>query len=71
MPKKSSHQRPYKTRQQRREADRRKYDEAKDLKFLWRVASIVGILVIVAMGFAFKGMVDRNDSTGITAQAMQ
>ncbi|WP_197076742.1 hypothetical protein [Hymenobacter terrenus] len=53
---KSVYQRPYKSRNQRREADRRKYDEANDQKFLWRVAGTIGLLLMVAVVFAVKGM---------------
>jgi hypothetical protein len=53
---KSAYKRPYKSRSQRRERDRRKYDENKDYKFLLRVGLAVGALIIVAIVFAIKGM---------------
>ena len=56
---KSGYQRPYKSRSDRRKVDRRRYDENKDNKFLWRVAVGVGFLVMLALGFAIKGMIDR------------
>ena len=57
-PSKTAYQRPYKTRRQRREVDRRKYDEAKDRQFLVRMGVAIGLLLVVAIGFALKGMVD-------------
>ncbi|WP_310393012.1 hypothetical protein [Hymenobacter sp.] len=59
---KSAYQRPYKSRGQRREADRRKTDEARDYKFLIRAASVVGFLLVVALAFAVTGFVDRQDA---------
>jgi hypothetical protein len=68
---KSAYQRPYKTRNQRRHEDRRKYDESKDQKFLWRVAGIVGILLIVALGFVIKGVAEHGDASAeATTQAL-
>jgi hypothetical protein len=55
--KKVAYQRPYKTRRQRREIDRRKQDEANDYKFLVRIASAIGLLLVVALGIALKGIV--------------
>ena len=52
---KSAYQRPYKTRGRRREIARRKHDENADRKFLIRVALVVGMLVLVAVGIALKG----------------
>ena len=52
---KSAYQRPSKTRGQRREIARRKHDENADRKFLIRVALVVGMLVLVAVGIALKG----------------
>ena len=52
---KSAYQRPYKTRGQRREIACRKHDENADRKFLIRVALVVGMLVLVAVGIALKG----------------
>ncbi|MBF9223473.1 hypothetical protein [Hymenobacter ruricola] len=56
--KKQVYQRPYKTRSQRREAARRKHDENGDVKFLVRVAVGVGLLLLVAVAFAIKGMAE-------------
>ena len=49
---KSVYQRPYKTRGQRREIARRKHDENADHKFLIRVAMVVGLVLLVAVGVA-------------------
>ena len=51
---KSAYQRPYKTRSQRREIARRQHDESADSKFLIRVAVVVGILLLVAIGVAIN-----------------
>ncbi len=58
--KKAAYQRPYKSRSQRREADRRKHDESNDYRFLMRVGVAVGLLVIVMLGFVAKGMMDHD-----------
>ncbi|GAC1375923.1 MAG: hypothetical protein NVS3B25_01610 [Hymenobacter sp.] len=63
---KSAYQRPYKTRHERRDYDRRRHDEANDYKFLWRVVGIVGVLFAVALGFAIKGATDRDSGAGRT-----
>ncbi|MDB5236265.1 MAG: hypothetical protein JWR44_3258 [Hymenobacter sp.] len=55
---KSAYQRPYKSRIQRREADRRKYDETKDYKFLIQVAVGVVLVIVLALAFALKGTFD-------------
>lgn len=60
---KSVYQRPYKSRSQRREVDRRKYDAAKDHRFLRRVFVVVGLLMAVALGIAAKGMMDKEATT--------
>ena len=57
--KKSAYHRPYKSRSDRRKGDRRRFDENKDKKFLWRVVVGVGLLLLLALGFAIKGMIDR------------
>ena len=57
--KKAAYQRPYKSRSQRREIDRRKYEEAKDYQFLKRAALAVGLLVVIALSFFVKGMIDQ------------
>ena len=56
---KSAYQRPYKTRNQRRETARRKHDENADQKFLWRAALVAGVLLLLAIGFAMKASVDH------------
>ncbi|UOQ98039.1 hypothetical protein MUN81_00770 [Hymenobacter sp. 5317J-9] len=61
--KKTAYQRPYKTRSQRRLADRRKHDESADFKFLIKVAVGVGFLLLLAVGFAIKGMADSSDAS--------
>lgn len=58
--KKSAYQRPYKTRGERREIDRRKHDEAKDHKFLWRVFMGAGVLLAIALAFALRGASEVN-----------
>lgn len=55
---KSAYQRPYKSRRQRRELARRKHDENTDQKFLIRVAIVVGVLLLVAVGVALKGAIE-------------
>jgi hypothetical protein len=56
---KAAYRRPYKTRKQRRLADRKKYDESSDRKFLFRVAGAIAILLAIALGFVVKGMMDH------------
>ena len=51
----AAYQRPYKTRQQRREADRRKTDKSNDHKFLVRVGIGIAIVLAMALGFMLKG----------------
>jgi hypothetical protein len=58
-PKKSAYQRPYKTRSERRKIARDKHGEVGDYKFLKRVGLGVGLLILVVLAFAFKGMLDR------------
>ena len=55
---KSAYQRPYKSRSQRREIDRRKQDEANDYKFLIRVGVAIGLIAVIALGFAIKGLAE-------------
>ena len=57
---KSAYQRPYKTRSQRREIARRKHDENADHKFLVRVALVVGVLLLVAVGVALRGTAETD-----------
>ena len=59
---KGAYQRPYKTRVQRREQARRKHDENSDHKFLMRAAVGVGLLILLAVGFAVKGIAERQDT---------
>ena len=56
--KKSAYRRPYKSRRERREVDRRKHDESKDSKFLFRVALGIGLVLLVAWAFVLKGTMD-------------
>lgn len=56
MSPKSVYQRPYKSRQQRREADRRKYDEVSDSQFLRRAAVALGLVVLLLAACVMKGM---------------
>ena len=49
------YKRPYKSRQQRRKADRRKHDETSDSKFLVRVAIGIAIVLVVVLVFLLKG----------------
>ena len=63
---KGAYKRPYKSRSQRRETDRRKHDETTDSRFLIRIAVAVGLLVALALGFAAKGLMDR-ESTPVQA----
>jgi len=53
---KSAYKRPYKTRNQRRERDRRKHDENNDFKFLLRAGAVVAVIILVAVVFAVRGM---------------
>ena len=58
-----AYQRPYKTRQQRRTAARNKVDDNSDHKFLVKVLVGAAIVVLLATGFAVKGMADRESAT--------
>ena len=66
----AAYQRPYKSRQQRREADRRKSDESNDYKFLLRVGAGIAIVLAVVLGFVLKGMMDRNAAPVSTVQML-
>ena len=68
---KSAYQRPYKSRSQRREIARRKHDESGDYKFLLRVAGVIGFLLLVALGFAVKGMAERSEVEQAVLEAAQ
>ena len=58
---KTVYKRPYKSRSERRERDRRKHDESSDYKFLWRVAGGIGLLLLLALGFAIKGVTESEN----------
>ena len=61
--KKSAYRRPYKSRRERREVDRRKHDESKDSKFLFRVVLGIGLVLLVAWAFVLKGTMDQKKSS--------
>ena len=63
MTTKTAYQRPYKSRNQRREADRRKTDDVTDRRFLYKVFGGVALLVVLALAFTFKGLADRESAT--------
>lgn len=65
------YKRPYKSRSERRERDRRKHDEASDYKFLWRVAGGIGLLLLLALGFAIKGTMDGEISSASLTERNQ
>ena len=70
--KKNAYQRPYKSRRQRREAGRRKYDESSDSKFLWRIFIAISVVILVIMAFMYKGNADRESQPSpVPAQAPQ
>lgn len=68
---KSAFKRPYKSRSQRRETDRRKYDESKDRRFLVRAAVGVGLVLVLALSFALKGLMDHNDPAAETTESLR
>lgn len=61
--KNQAYERPYKTRQQRRLAERRKADDSNDNAFLIKVAVVIGFILLVAVGFAMKGMADHQNAS--------
>lgn len=61
--KNKAYERPYKSRQERRLADRRKADNSNDNAFLTRAAVVVGFILLMAVGFAIKGMSDRQNAS--------
>ena len=64
-----AYKRPYKSRTQRRKADRDKYTESSDRKFLVRMAGAIAILLVVALAFMVKGAMDRSAvDAAITSQ---
>ncbi|WP_188562284.1 hypothetical protein [Hymenobacter frigidus] len=68
VPHRTAYQRPYKTRQQRREADRRKTDESHDHKFLLRAGVGIAIVLAVVLGFMLKGLMDRDKVPAATVE---
>ena len=62
-PRKAAFKRPYKSRPQRREIDRGKYEQAKEHRFLRRAALVVGLLVVIALSLFVKGMMDRESAS--------
>ena len=66
VPHRTAYQRPYKTRQQRREVDRRKTEESNDHKFLLRAGVGIAIVLAVVLGFMLKGLMDRDKAPAAT-----
>ncbi|HEX8348744.1 MAG TPA: hypothetical protein VF598_02170 [Hymenobacter sp.] len=64
MNKTLAYQRPYKSRSERRDANHREHEETKDQKFLMQMASAVAIVLMVALGIAVKGIMDKDDPAG-------
>ena len=71
VPHRTAYQRPYKTRQQRREADRRKTDESQEHKFLLRVGGGIAIVLAVVLGFMLKGLMDRDKAPAATVEMLR
>ena len=67
----TAYQRPYKTRQQRREADRRKTDESTDHKFLLRIGGGIAIVLALALGFMLKGVMDRDSTQSTSVESLR
>ena len=68
----TAYQRPYKTRQQRRETDRRKTDEsANDYKFLLRAGTGIAIVLALVLGFMMKGMMGGDSEQGIPVESLR
>ncbi|MFC6222120.1 hypothetical protein ACFP2F_02615 [Hymenobacter artigasi] len=65
---KSAYKRPYKSRQQRRETDRRKHDESSDVKFLVRVGVGVALVLALALAFMLKGAMSPAEPVATEAQ---
>ena len=61
-PRKAAFKRPYKSRTQRREIDRGKYEQAKEHRFLKRAALVVGLLAVIALSLFVKGMMDQESA---------
>ncbi len=69
--KSKAYQRPYKSRQERRKAARNQVDDSSDHKFLLRVAVGLGLLVLLVIGFAVKGLADRDNATAAYPSAVE
>ena len=68
----TAYQRPYKTRQQRRETDRRKTDESNNnYKFLLRAGAGIAIVLALALGFVLKGMVGSDSDQGAAVESLR
>ena len=59
---KPAYKRPYKSRRRRAEASKGKTNNANDVKFLLRVAAVIGLLLLVAWGIAVKGMKENEQA---------
>lgn len=68
---KAAYQRPYKSRSQRREVDRRKHDEANDYRFLIRVGVGVAVLVVLVLSFVAKGTLDQATEPAAPTEALR
>ena len=64
MNKTLAYQRPYKSRSERRDVNHREREETKDQKFLMQMASAVAIVLMVALGIAVKGIMDKDNPAG-------
>lgn len=72
VPDRTAYQRPYKTRQQRREADRRKTDgSTNDYRFLLRAGTGIAIVLALVLGFMLKGMMGNNSSQGTAVESLR
>lgn len=56
---KSAYKRPYASRKQRREVDRRKYNQTNDYRFLIWMGVGMAVLVVLVLCFVLKGTPDR------------
>ena len=63
--KKSAYQRPYKSRSERRKKARDKYGESHDFTFIKRVAAGIGIVLLLVVGFAVKGYMEREKAAPV------
>ena len=72
MPHRTAYQRPYKSRQQRREADRRKTDEStNDYKFLLRAGTGIAIVLALVLGFMLKGILGNDSNPGTAVESLR